>query len=244
MNQSGGGGAPRADVLAHLRRFLGPSPGRLAGAGAFEVHAFGPSHPRPWLTIATLGLCEIDLTPPDDDLDRRNQELLLYLPADWDITSTDPALRWPVQLLIDLAGHLAEKDRAPEPGESVALQWPAEPFAPDTLLSAALLNDAAREQRAHPEFDPLFVGVHAVRFLWVIPITTAENTLLLKDGYDALLQLMAEARLPYELDAGRACLVTGRMPRIATSAPASPDPPPAAAPSVPAATRRRRLFGR
>src|SRR5207244_8472286 len=174
----------------------------------------------------------------DDDPDRRHQELLLYLPADWDITSTDPATRWPVQLLIDLARHVSEQERAPVPGQAVALQWPPEPFAPHTLLSAALLNAAARQQRAHPEFDPFFVGVQAVRFLWVIPITTAENTLLAKEGYDALLQLMAEARLPYELEAGRACLVTGRTPRIeaaAAEAPAAEAPAPEApAPDSPA----------
>src|SRR5436309_888379 len=100
MDENGGGAPPRADVVAHLRRFLGPSPAPLAVAGDVEVHAFGPTHPRPWLTLATLGFSRRDLTPPDDDPDRRHQELLLYLPADWDVARDDPSVRWPVQLLL------------------------------------------------------------------------------------------------------------------------------------------------
>src|SRR5437868_5646631 len=42
VEETGGDAPSRADVLAHLRRFLGPSPGPLTLAGAVEVHAFGP----------------------------------------------------------------------------------------------------------------------------------------------------------------------------------------------------------
>ena len=218
----------RTEVLGHLEEFLGPAGESFGGGDGVELRAFGPSHARPWITVATVGMSEVPITGTSKE--RARQELLVYLPPDWEITGAGPerpADWWPMQLLRDLVDLRRREQVAFKTGECHTVETPPRPLAPGTVLTTALLNRPGREEREHPEFADLEIDAKPVRFLWVIPITTAEANLVTTKSYDALLDLMAERRLPYEINAGRACMVTGRAP-----APTGPPPGPAPAPTA------------
>jgi hypothetical protein len=144
------------------------------------------------------------ITPVDDEV-RRHQELVLYLPPGWRVAN-EP---WPARLLTSLAWLPHTQRTFLAPGHTIALANPPRPFAPDSLLVAALLTSPLFER---PDFDRLAVDGIAVRFLNVVPITAAELELKLEDGLGALYDRLADGGLSQIVDARRACLVTGARP--------------------------------
>jgi hypothetical protein len=146
-------------------------------------------------------------------VDRRYTELLLYLPAGWELLDAGRGVAeqawWPARLLKRLGSYVHEHSTWLGPNDTVAVSEPGESYAPGTLVSGALLL----APRVEPEgFDPLIIDGVPCRFLWVFPVTEAELQLKLERGTDALLELIGTKDVGHVLDAGRACMVTGRRP--------------------------------
>jgi hypothetical protein len=204
----------RETLRNHYRRWLGPSPGPLSHPSLdadVEVLPCGPTRERPFITVGTVGLSEYEATVPPEQGERVRQELLLYLPPDWemDLEVGGEASLWPFRMLQQLAALPPRHGTYFAPGHSVALTDPPSPMWEGTLLCGVLF---ARPGRESDEFDSLVIDREPCHFLWVIPVTAGELRYKLDRGFNKLLDLMSEAPVPYVIDPYRACVVTGRTP--------------------------------
>jgi hypothetical protein len=216
-------------LLAHFTRQLGPTPGPVPGFGAGEVSLYvhGPTGRRPFLTVTTIGMSDQPAPVPDDLADRAYQELLMYLPADWDVAGAadDPAAGWPFRLLSQLAVLPRNHATFFAPGHTLAMGERPAPFDASTVLSAVAFMRPGREDSL---FDDALIDRVRCQFLWVVPISRGELQYKLDHGFNKLLNALSEAKVPYAVDPRRACAITGEQ--VTT-------PPPAGG-------KKRRWWGR
>ena len=206
----------REQLEEHLSNHLGPC--RVlhelgAGFVHIDVRIFEPSRDRPYITGVTVGVSEHPMVVPDDELDRRHQELMIYLPASWPVEpNTGAAAEWPFWLLRTLGKFAYAEKTYFSPGHSVALSNPPEPFAPGVFFTTVLLLAPPEA----PTFDDLTIGGTPCRFLSALPLTSAEAEYKLSHGSSALLQRLQEANVERQIDPARACAITGKTPPITT----------------------------
>ena len=136
----------------------------------------------------------------------RHQELMLYLPTDWnlDFATGGESSWWPFRLLLMLVTYVRERETFYAEGHAIVPHDSRTSFAPDSLLSAALLLPPTLEDEGFQDGP--------VRFLHVLPITNAELEYKLQTGTDALLELFQSRKLPVEVISWRPCQVTEERP--------------------------------
>lgn len=212
---SGSGGGyedRRREIEEHLVNHLGPAQVlHKLGSGDqdIDVYIFRPTEERPYVTGVTIGISHHPMVVPHDEPDRRHQELMIYLPASWQLEpSPDPLVLWPFGLLKALGRFAQAEETYFAPGHTVALANPPEPFAPGSLLTTALLLGPPEA----PTFDNLNVGGTRCCFLSVLPLTSAEADYKLCFGSTALLQRLQEAGVQRQVDPARPCAITGVRP--------------------------------
>jgi hypothetical protein len=206
----------RAALERHLELLLGASGVHADDPNAdppVDVLAFGPGSAREFVTLVTVGASTRPMASPAYDLERRHQELLIYVPpapaAGNGAGEGDAPPRWALDLLRRLGRFAHEQRTFLGPGHTVAFTNPATPFAERSLLAAVLLTPPIFEESA---LDRLAIDGEPVRFLNVVPITAAELDVKLERGLDALYDLLAENDLHQVVDVHRACLATGETP--------------------------------
>jgi len=159
--------------------------------------------------MVTVGVSDLPMKAPAGEEDRRHQELLTYLPPEWDVDfQRGDEAWWPGRVLKTLGNFVHQYETFLGPGHTIALAEPPEPFVPGTLLTTALCLEPPEKDM----FDRLVINGRPCRFLWVCPITTAEAKLKLDQGTDALVALMKAQHLPVAIDPKRKDLVTGQSP--------------------------------
>jgi hypothetical protein len=205
-----------SQLLSHYERHLGPAPGPLPGFdGDVELYVHGPTGSRPFLTVTTIGMSDQPASVPPELADRAHQELLIYLPALWDVAGAsagDAAAAWPFRLLTQLAALPRQHATFFAPGHTLAMGDRPAPFHPSTLLSAVAFVRPGREAAF---FGETTIDRQDCRFLWVVPITLGELQFKLDHGFNQLLNVLSEAKVPYAIDPARACAVTGTRPAAA-----------------------------
>lgn len=204
-----GGSEWRPALEDHLQRHLGEAIVNhpLLSLGMhIDVFVFEPTPDRPYITAVTVGVSEFPMVVPDNEPERRHQELMVYLPAGWPLDpNAGSAAVWPFWLLRALGRFAHDESTYFAPGHTVALANPPEPFVPGVPFTTALLLDPPEPS----SFDELTIGDTPCRFLWAIPLTTAEADYKLSNGGNALLEKLREADVRREIDPARACLITG-----------------------------------
>ncbi|MDQ6778520.1 MAG: suppressor of fused domain protein [Actinomycetota bacterium] len=183
----------------------------VPGDPPLTLYRYPSSSERRWSTLRTAGLSDRPMTVPENVVGRRYAELLLYLPAGWDLSGEG---WWPARLLKELGRFPHVHSSWLGPNHTVALSEPGETCASGTQISGALLLAPEHERTG---FDPVAVDGVACHFLWVLPVTEAEMNLKLQHGREALLALVEDAGLDRILDPGRGCLVTGHQHEDAQS---------------------------
>jgi hypothetical protein len=197
----------RTALGRHLDLLLGPCdsfPDEGEGNPSVSVLAFAPNTKREYMTLVTDGASSRAMAAPAYETDRRHQELVLYVAP---VDGQPPP--WALTLLRRLGRFAHEQRTFLGPGHTVAFENPPRPLADDTLLAAVLLTPPIFEE---PAFDRLSIDGDEVRFLNVVPITSAELDVKLERGLDALYDVLANGDLHQIVDLGRACLVTGETP--------------------------------
>ncbi len=191
-------------VEAHIERYFGKFDNVLHEICSPDIHVdicvIQPTEERNRLTLVTMGMGAHRMNVPAELADKKLEraELMLCLPAYWDISSTDEKDYWPIRLLKRLArlpissdtwlgwGHTVENDGA---------------FADNTEMNASLLlNPGAYE----PEADVCVLpDGDEVNFYQVLPLYEDEIDYKLEKGIDELLEKMT-GRMSSIIDPRRA----------------------------------------
>lgn len=160
-----------------------------------DVYTFRPNEVRDHWTFITSGMSDLPQTLPATapDIFARRTELLMYA------TESAP---WRLFALKLLAEYPFEQRTWIHAWHSVDV---GAPLSNGSKLSALFLLPPAMED---PErFDRLDLGGEPVNFLWVVPITSAEQALAQEKGPQVLEEILFEADFDVLIDAGRDSLV-------------------------------------
>jgi hypothetical protein len=159
-----------------------------------DVHWVQPTAERRYHTLVTSGMSDRPMTVPEGAEAFRFAELMLCLPADWQISETafkDERWYWPVRLLKILARFPHEYDTWLAYWHTIPNDDPPEPYAPNTKLCCAFL---APPQTMPKDFSSLEVNSEkTIRFYAVMPLYREEMDLKLQQGTDPLLEKLARA---------------------------------------------------
>lgn len=162
-----------------------------------DVHIIPAADDRPFITLASAGMSARPMTMPAQMKDAAEwslAELCVFLPPDWPLDQEamkDERNYWPIRLLKTLARLPHDYGTWLGWGHSIPNGDPAQPYAPDTKLSGAIII---------PPFglgEDLFIaeGKPTLRFFQILPVTDAEMKYKLKHGADELLEKL-EQKLP------------------------------------------------
>ena len=197
------------DVTRHLEAHLGPVEivyhELVSQYAHIDVHHFPPRGGRDFHVLATSGMSERPMRVPDElTADWRFAELLVNLPADWQISEQafkDDQFYWPVRLLKTLARLPHVYSTWLGYAHSIPNGEPAEPYASTTRLCAAMI------------VPPLSLGepIHrlerasgqVIRFWNVLPLHSDELAFKLRKGADALFDRLDAASVADIIDPSR-----------------------------------------
>ena len=200
----------------HFQTHVGPCPQPMgevvSGTVAITLYDHVPTESRPWRTLRTAGVSDYPMSVPKGFDAHRYVELMVYLPADWDLWGLDVAEGhwWPARLLKQLGNFVHDQSTWFGGGHTVRLAEPGQTLGDATLFTTALLLPPWPEV---PTFDQFQLDRIPCRFLWVVPITEDEENFSLDKGAQALVALMRKANVSHVIDPSRSCLVTGKAPR-------------------------------
>jgi predicted Zn finger-like uncharacterized protein len=97
-------------ISAHIERYIGDVDmvfhEIISDLVHIDIHWVQPTSDRPTHTLITSGMSDLPMTVPDECLDLQFAELMVTLPADWQISEEafeDENWYWPVRLLKMLA---------------------------------------------------------------------------------------------------------------------------------------------
>jgi hypothetical protein len=171
-----------------------------------DVHVVEPTAERNFYTLITSGMSDLPMAAPDGAEDFRFAELLICLPADWNMpkgynTKTDEEYWWPIRCLKYLARLPHEYDTWLAEGHTIPNGDPPEPFANNTQLCCALLT------------PPLLFGAEfmslkiredkTINFYALLPIYKEEMEFKLKHGGEQLYDRFDQAGINELLDINR-----------------------------------------
>lgn len=168
-----------------------------------DVHVVQPTAERPWITLFTTGMSDLPMSAPEGAEDRRFAELMINLEPSWDLSKErvdDPTNYWPIRLLKMLARFPHEYGTWIWSGHSIPNGDPAEPYAPGTGLSGALL---VVPTTLPPDASAIPTSKGEVQMLEIVPVHDDEMQMKLDAGIDALLALFADREVSRVVDRTR-----------------------------------------
>jgi Suppressor of fused protein (SUFU) len=112
-----------------------------------DVHIVEPTAERNFYTLITSGMSDLPMTVPDECEEFKFAELLICLPASWDMpkvydTMADEEHWWPIRCLKYLARFPHEYDTWLCENHTIPNGDPPEPFAGNTRLCCGLSSRA------------------------------------------------------------------------------------------------------
>lgn len=166
-----------------------------------SVHIIPPGGDRPYRTLATCGVSEEPLEPPPKKRGQRYVELLIRLPADWQVDpqalERDERAIWPVHWLRMCAHRI--HDQRLWLGEGHALEAPRKIPADWRFTGFLLVPSELPAAKAK--------GRREVTFYSVRPIMAAELRVAQERGAGSLIDLWKQANRPEIHDENREPLV-------------------------------------
>lgn len=184
-------------IEAHIDKYFGASDKVFHEIVSPDIHVdiyiIEPTPEKNYYTLLTVGMGAHRMNVPAElsEYKIERAEVLIYLPADWNIDSADEKDYWPLRWLKILARLPIEQDTWLGWGHTVPC---GEPFAENTLLSGVLLIDP---QNVDEEASVCRLSdTEEVNFYQVVPLYEEEMSFKIANNAEALLEkLDAEAMI-------------------------------------------------
>ena len=201
-----------AAIVAHIQRHVGPVAyvwhENVSSIVHVDVHVVFPTEERPFYTLVTSGMSDLAMTvPPETDLPRY-AELLMRLPAEWNLdyeTLNDERNFWPIRLLQSLARFPHATQGWLDVGYAIPNGMPPRPFAPETQLCAAMTAFPYVEGEAFHVLEAR--PGKTIRFFAVMPLYESEMRFLRQHGPEELEQRFEQAETSLIVDPQRPAAV-------------------------------------
>jgi hypothetical protein len=203
-------------ISDHIERHLGPIETvfheLVSDTVHIDVHFVKPTAAFPYVRLVTSGMSDLPMTTPESADLPRYAELMITLPPDWKTDQAsfeDESWYWPIRLIKSLA-RLPHKHRTWLGfGHTVPNGAPAEPYAPNTGLSGAIVLPSVS---VPADFHTLDIpGVKTVTFYSVVPLYASEMAFKLSHGVDKLLDRFDRKGLKDIVDVKRADVTAKRF---------------------------------
>ncbi len=161
-----------------------------------DIHVVTPTAERPFYTLVTDGMSDLAMSVPAEANDSPYAELMLCLPADWELsgdTFREDRNYWPIGLLKSIARLPHEYNTWIGLWHSVPNGDPPSPYLPGVPFAGALVAPMLR-------CDP---SAHVIKtesgkdisLLALVPLHPAEVALKVRSGTDALLDALATVEI-------------------------------------------------
>lgn len=191
---------------AHIEKYFGASENVFHEIVSPDIHVdiyvIEPTPARNFYTLITVGMGAHLMDVPEelDEYKLKRAEMVIYLPADWDIYNGDEAYYWPLRWLKILARLPIKHDTWLGWGHTVPNGGP---FADNTLLSGVMLinPEDVEEGAAICELP----NGEEVNFYQVIPVYEEEMNYKIEHGAEGLLDKMADVSSVVDLNRRNTC---------------------------------------
>jgi Suppressor of fused protein (SUFU) len=185
-------------ITKHVRRNFGTDAFVLhedkSSTVHVDLHVVPPNHSRPYFTLLTSGMSDLDMHVPAGLNDLALAEVCLCLPGDWPLSTTDfgwrkPEYFWPIALLQQTARYVHREKTWFSRGHTVEHSAPVNSagrftgimlLIPQTFLEG--LNRVTTEEDGR-----------TIHFLAVVPLLPQEMQFAQEQGSDALEERLNDA---------------------------------------------------
>jgi hypothetical protein len=196
-------------VIAHMEKFFGKVANVyhevISDKVHIDVHIINPTPERNYYTLFTTGMSYLPMQAPEEYADYTRAELMVHLPAGWDLRSHEDKDFWPINWLKFLARFPHKYDTWLFFGHTVPTTENADPFAPGTEMGCMMLSDTrllTDEQKDEFMETLEFNGDHIYIFT-LLPLHKKEMEFKLENGASELLDKLTEAGVTDILAPGR-----------------------------------------
>jgi hypothetical protein len=202
-------------ITKHVQMHFGTNSFVLHEKRSSTVHVdlpvVPPNYSRPYFTLLTSGMSNLDMQVPAGLEDLALAEVCLCLPGDWPLSLTDfgwrkPEYFWPIAILQQTARYVHRHKTWFASGHTVGdLEHPAPIHAAGRFTGIMLLNPRTLPEgvdRVTTEEDG-----RNIHFLAVIPLLLQELEFAQKLGSDALEKSLNDAGVTELLDPRRSSTV-------------------------------------
>lgn len=185
----------RLAIEEHLEKHLGPCEGVFHEILSVNVHIdlywFKATEERPYVTVVSVGCSDKPLTTPEGAEIFQYVELVLCLPADWQMpdssADTNENEYWPIRAMKEIIHIPHSYGSFLAYGHTIPNGNPAENY-PGTSFNCMLLDQPYHEPE---EFSQMtYTDGRILTFLAMYPITEKETEIKLQAGNDRLIELM------------------------------------------------------
>jgi len=195
-------------ISAHIEHHLGPVSTVLheivSDTVHVDIHVVPPCEACPNTRLVTSGMSDLPMHLPDDVEVSPYLELMLTLPGDWPLDREqlqEERNYWPIRLLKTLARLPHKHNTWLGLTHTVPNGDPAQPYAPGVAFDGAILLLALS---APEDFDTLVIDDNtSIEFLSVVPLYPQEMALKLREGADALIDLLSDNDIGDVIEPGR-----------------------------------------
>ena len=169
-----------------------------------DINIVDPTDQRPYYSLVTSGMSDIQMKAPDEYSELSYAELMLCLPKDWPLSKEAIQKEenyWPLRTLRYLARFPHAYDTWLWASHTIPNGDPPEPFAENTEFSGVLLM---YPRLFSQDFWKLRVFPNAtIHFLSVLPLYKEEMEFKLDKGLDPLLDRFEKTRVTELMDISR-----------------------------------------
>ena len=191
---------------AHIDKYFGKSENVFHEIASPDIHVdiyiIEPTRKRNYYTLITMGMGARRMKAPDElkEYKLERAEIIVYLPANWNVTGSDDKDYWPVRWLKLLARLPIQNDTWLGWGHTVPNGGP---FAPNTQLSGVMLvNPESVKEGASVCKLP---GGDEVNFYQMIPLYEEEMNFKIENGAEALLEIMDDVNAVVDIHRRNVC---------------------------------------
>lgn len=151
-----------------------------------------PTEEHPFYKMVTMGMGAYRMNVPHElaEYELEYAELVMYLPADWKIGSSDEKDYWPLRYMKILGRLPIESDSWLGFGHTVHGDAYGTPFAENTKLNTMLLLNACN--LAYEKLDLRLSSGKKINFYQMFPLYQEELDVKLSTSLDQLLELFED----------------------------------------------------